>query len=85
MKTHAISSFFVLFAIVAGVAAAPAAFADHAEVSVSAPAGTSVPGCEDTNECFIPADISVDVAMIWMETLTMLPTMSWQHKEMKQF
>jgi len=64
MKTQAISSFFVLFAIVAGIAAAPAAFA---EVTVSAPAGTSVPGCEDTNECFIPADISVDVGetVIW--------------------
>ncbi len=64
MKTHAISSFFVLFAIVAGVAAAPAAFA---EVSVSAPAGTSVPGCEETNECFIPGDVSVDVGetVIW--------------------
>ncbi len=45
MKTLTISSFFVLFAIVAGVAAAPAAFADHVEVTVSAPAGTSVPGC----------------------------------------
>jgi len=58
MKTHAISSFFVLFAIVAGIAAAPAAFAD---VTVSAPAGSSVPGCEETNECFIDADISIDV------------------------
>jgi len=63
MKTHAISSFFVLFAIVAGIAAAPAAFA---EVTVSAPAGSSVPGCEETNECFIPADISVAVG----ETVT---------------
>jgi len=64
MKIHAISSFFVLFAIVAGIAAAPAAFA---EVTVSSPAGSSVPGCEETNECFIPADISVDVGetVIW--------------------
>jgi len=67
MKTLAISSFFVLFAIVAGVAAAPAAFADHVEVTVSAPAGTSVPGCEDTNECFIDADVTVDVGgkVVW--------------------
>ena len=56
MKILAISSFFVLFAIVAGVAAAPAAFA---EVSISAPAGSSVPGCEETNECFIPERVSV--------------------------
>jgi len=63
MKTHAISSFFVLFAIVAGIAAAPAAFA---EVTVSAPAGSAVPGCEETNECFIPEDVSVAVG----ETVT---------------
>ena len=67
MNTHAISSFFVLFAIVAGVAAAPAAFADHVEVTVSAPAGSSVPGCEETNECFIDADVTVDVGgkVVW--------------------
>ena len=35
MKTKAISSIFVLFAIAAGMASmAPAAFADHAEVSI---------------------------------------------------
>ncbi len=60
MKTIAISSFFVLFAIVASMAASPA-FADHATASVSAPQGTSVPGCEETNDCFIPAEVTVDV------------------------
>jgi len=60
MKTIAISSFFVLFAIVASMAASPA-FADHATASVSAPQGTSVPGCEETNECFIPYEVTVDV------------------------
>jgi uncharacterized protein (DUF697 family) len=35
MKTKAISSFFVLFAIAAGIVAmTPAAFADHAEVTI---------------------------------------------------
>jgi len=62
MKTKAICSFFVLFAIVAGVAAgAPSAFADHATAAVSVPAGTSVPGCEETNECYIPATVTIDV------------------------
>ncbi len=36
---------------------APSAFAQ----TVSAPAGSSVLGCEDTNECFIPYEIRVDV------------------------
>jgi len=60
MKTIAIGSFFVLFAIVASMAASPA-FADHATASVSAPQGTSVPGCEETNECFVPFEVTVDV------------------------
>ena len=62
MKTKVISSFFVLFAIVVGVAATtPSAFADHATASVSNPPGSSVPGCEETKECYIPYDVTIDV------------------------
>jgi predicted secreted protein with PEFG-CTERM motif len=60
MKTIAIGSFFVLFAIVAGMVSSPA-FADHVSVSVSTPQGTSVPGCEETDECFLPYEVTVDV------------------------
>jgi len=28
-------------------------------VEVSTPAGTSVPGCEETNKCFIPSSVSI--------------------------
>ena len=28
-------------------------------VTVSMPAGTSVPGCEETNECYIPASVTI--------------------------
>ena len=69
MKTIAIGSFFVLFAIVAGIlATSPSAFADHATASVSVPAGTSVPGCEETDECYIPATVTIDVGgeVTWM-------------------
>jgi len=59
MKTIAIGSFFVLFAIVAGMVSSPA-FAEPT-ASVSAPEGTSVPGCEETNECFVPYEVTVDV------------------------
>lgn len=61
MKTKAISSLFVLIAIVAGVAAANPAFADHTTATVSVPAGSSVPGCEETNACYIPSEVTVDV------------------------
>ncbi len=30
-------------------------------VTVDMPAGTSVPGCEETNECYIPASVTINV------------------------
>lgn len=60
MKTIALGLFFVLFAIMGGFVA-PQAFADHATASVSVPEGSSVLGCEDTNECFMPATVTIDV------------------------
>ena len=63
MKTKTISSFFVLFALVAGIGAiAPAAFADHAEVTIVPAAGSGAPGCEETPEgCYLPMEATVDV------------------------
>jgi len=63
MKTKAISSIFVLFAIVAGlVALTPAAFADHSEVTIVPAAGSGAPGCEETADgCYIPSTATVDV------------------------
>jgi len=64
MKTIAIGSFFVLFAIVTGAVSSPA----YAEpVMVSTPQGTSVPGCEETDTCFLPYMVTVDVGgeVIW--------------------
>lgn len=57
----AISSIFVLFALAAGVTA-PAAFADHSEVTIEPASGSGVPGCEETAEgCYIPSTATVDV------------------------
>ncbi|MFQ5440167.1 MAG: plastocyanin/azurin family copper-binding protein [Nitrosopumilaceae archaeon] len=60
MKTIDIGSILVFFTTVAGVATSTA-FADHPTASVSAPQGTSVPGCETNNECFVPYDVTIDV------------------------
>ncbi|MEX2059916.1 MAG: plastocyanin/azurin family copper-binding protein, partial [Nitrosopumilaceae archaeon] len=61
MKTIAINSIFVLFAFVVGIAAtAPTAFADHMTAEVSIPSGTSVPGCEETKECYVPYTVTID-------------------------
>jgi predicted secreted protein with PEFG-CTERM motif len=63
MKTKAISSFFVLFAIAAGVVAmTPAAFADHSEVTIVPAQGSGAPGCEEVlYGCFIPGTATVDL------------------------
>lgn len=60
MKTITIASFFVLFAIAASVTT-PTVFADHAKATVSIPLGTNVPGCEETQACFVPHEVTIDV------------------------
>ena len=61
MKTMAMSSFFVLFALAVGVGS-PAAFADHSEVTIVPADGSGVPGCEETAEgCYLPSTATVDV------------------------
>ena len=59
-KKTVLTSLLVLFTISLGISTSTA-FADHATASVSTPAGTSVPGCETTNECYIPYEVTVDV------------------------
>ena len=60
-------SVFVLFGAVIGMVATPTASADHAVAEVTNAEGSSVPGCEETNECFIPYTVTVDVGgeVIW--------------------
>jgi plastocyanin len=42
------------------MAAEKAAMAGPATHTVDMPAGTSVPGCEETNACYLPADITIN-------------------------
>ena len=60
MKTKAIRSIFVLFAIAAGMASmAPAAFADHPEVTISTSEDAMNPACEP--ECYVESTSIVEV------------------------
>ena len=45
----------------------PAAPAGPQTVRVEAPVGTSVPGCEETNECYIPASVTINIGdtVLW--------------------
>ena len=61
MKITTTSTIFVFLAVIAGVVTTPA-FADHMTATVSMPAGSgSTDACEATNECFILAEVTVDV------------------------
>ena len=52
----------VLLLAAVGMVTSPAAFADHATATVHNPLGSSVPGCEETDEgCFIPSTVTIDV------------------------
>ena len=51
MNTKSIASLFVLLAIVSIVVTVPSAYAAHAtEATVSMVAGSSMPGCEETDD-----------------------------------
>ena len=66
MNIKTIGTMFVLFSLISGVSMTQA-YGDHSMASVSIPAGTSIQGCEATNECFIPSDVTVDKGgeVIW--------------------
>jgi len=64
MKAITLGSFFVLFAILGGLTV-PTAFAEMT-ATVSAPPGSGAqtpdgPNCQDTDECYIPATVTIDV------------------------
>ena len=62
MKTKTIGSLIVLLAVAATMAYAPSAFAEHSmHAVVENGIGSSTPGCEDTNECFLPATVTIGV------------------------
>ena len=47
-------------------------------VTVTIPAGTAVPGCEDLNKCYVPATVTVDVGdkVIWSNDDTAVHTVT---------
>ena len=72
MKMSTLSSLFVLLSVVSMIAIAPSAFAAHHEVTITNAPGSSTPGCEETNSCFDPDPVTVDLGtiVIWDNTDT---------------
>ena len=60
-------SLFVLLAVFSIIAITPSAFADHSSATVTNAIGSSIPGCEDTDSCFIPSTVTIDVGgeVVW--------------------
>jgi len=72
MKMSTLSSLLVLMSVVSLIAIAPSASADHHMVTVTNAPGSSTPGCEETNSCFIPNPVTVPMGgtVIWDNTDT---------------
>ena len=70
MKMSTLSSLFVLLSVVSLIAIAPSAFAAHHEVTIENAPGSSTPGCEETDSCFSPNPVTVDLGTIvtWANT-----------------
>ena len=73
-----IYSLFGLLAIFSLIAIAPPAFADHATAEVDMAVGSSLVGCETTNECYIPHMVTIDVGgeVMWNNIDGMAHTVS---------
>jgi len=71
-------SLFGLLAIFSLIAVAPPAFGDHTTVEVDMAVGSSVVGCETTNECYIPHMVTIDVGgeVMWNNIDGMAHTVS---------
>ena len=59
MKMSTLSSLLVLMSVVSMIAIAPNAFAMGHEVTVTNAPGSSTPGCEETDNCFIPSTATI--------------------------
>ena len=64
--------------VVSLIAIAPSAFAAHHEVTITNAPGSSTPGCEETDSCFIPSTVTVEVGatVTWENTDTAAHTAS---------
>jgi len=71
-------SLFVLLTVFSIIAIAPSAFADHSKVDINMAVGSSTPGCETNNMCYMPYNAALDVGgeAMWHNVDTMAHTVS---------
>jgi len=73
-----IYSLFVLLTVFSIIAITPSAFADHSKVDINMVVGSSIPGCETNNMCYMPYNAALDVGgeAMWHNVDTMAHTVS---------
>jgi len=69
---------FSLLAIFSLIVVAPSAFADHSKVDINMVVGSSTPGCETNNMCYMPYNAALDIGgeAMWHNVDTMAHTVS---------
>jgi len=74
----AVYSLFVLLTVFSIIAITPLAFADHSKVDINMAVGSSTPGCETNNMCYMPYNAALDVGgeAMWHNVDTMAHTVS---------
>jgi len=73
-----ICSLFVLLTVFSIIAITPLAFADHSKVDINMVVGSSNPGCETNNMCYMPYNAALDIGgeAMWHNVDTMAHTVS---------
>jgi len=71
-------SLFVLLTVFSIIAITPSAFADHSKVDINMAAGSSIPGCEEMNMCYMPYNAALDLGgeAMWHNVDTMAHTVT---------
>ena len=81
-------SLFVLLTVFSIIAITPLAFADHSKVDINMVVGSSTPGCETNNMCYMPYNAALDIGgeAIWHNVDTMAHTVSsHQQKDLMMY
>jgi len=73
-----ICSLFVLLTVFSIIAITPLAFADHSKVDINMVVGSSNPGCETNNMCYMPYNAALDLGgeAMWHNVDTMAHTVT---------
>jgi len=71
-------SLFVLLTVFSIMAITPLAFADHPKIDINMVVGSSTPGCETNNMCYMPYNAALDIGgeAMWHNVDTMAHTVS---------